>query len=57
VYSDTTSEVLELAFEKRGSIPDEVLEHLRRLAADGHLDDVASVKALLEVGAADGENR
>jgi hypothetical protein len=49
-YSDTTSEVLTLAFEKlRGSIPDHVLEQLKQLAADGRLDDVSTVKALLEV--------
>jgi hypothetical protein len=57
-YSDTTAEVLALAFDNlRGTIPDEVLEHLRKLAAEGRLDDLSAVKALLEVETSRGENR
>jgi hypothetical protein len=57
-YSDTTTEVLDLAFEKlRGSIADDILEQLRQLAAEGRLHDVSAVKALLEVDANHGENR
>ena len=56
-YSDTTNEVLTLAFERlRGSIPDDLIGQLKGLAANDRLD-AASVKALLDATAGRGEGR
>lgn len=50
-YSDTTNEVLELAFDNlRGAVPHQLLAELKRLTRDGKLDDLAALKkAIAEV--------
>jgi hypothetical protein len=57
-YSDTTNEVLTLAFERlRGTIPALLLDKLKGLAAEGRLDNVLAVKALLDEEVVDAEDR
>src|ERR1700734_2156281 len=48
-YSDTTNEVLALAFDRlRTSVSSGLLEGLKGLAAEGRLHEVEAVRALLD---------